>query len=682
MGISLPVRVAGLTSGILAIGQAAVAQPTITSLSPVANANSIGRSAPVQVQFSQLLDPNSAGGLYLHSGMRGGMRSGHSADIAVTGAVLEATPTYGWNPGETVMATASTGVRNQAGQPLQAPRVFQFTAAVGGSGGGNFVAPTVGAELPGTAARDLFAGDVDGDGDLDLVFQNGGVSVRLNNGTGAFGPQIDYPVLYSDPSGDTASLIHMTMGDVDGDGDLDVIGYIYGPTARDIVVYVNDGSGYFAYQDHRASVSRFTTDLTLGDLNGDGALDLVAVSGFPNEVHVRLNNGNGFFTTGSVVFLSGNRSPSRNAVLGDVDQDGDLDMLLTNNDLISVRLNNGNGGFSGGGDYAAGLSPQRLRLGDVDNDGDLDAVASDETGNQVCVRLNNSFGVFGGGSNVSVAATPRDLRLVDVDGDSDLDIVAASPGTDRISTRLNNGSGSFAGGTDVLVGDGPGYLVLADLDGDLDLDAATANELGNSLSVRLNQPASSPPLPVELADFQAERRGASAVLRWSTATETNNRGFAVEVSTDGRTFQQLGWQPGQGSTAGPTQYRFADEGWPHHSQSVVYYRLRQFDFDGTERLSVVRTLQASSSGAGWRVEACPNPFMENLQVQLQLTADGPVSVTLTDALGRVHATLTRKLVVGATTVSLVLPERLPAGLYFLDVQQADARKRLPVMHHY
>lgn len=136
--------------------------------------------------------------------------------------------------------------------------------------------------------------------------------------------------------------------------------------------------------------------------------------------------------------------------LGDVDGDGDLDLLTASSSTsqVRVRLNGGNalgtntGGFSRGGQVAVGSNPFGLALGDVDGDGDLDLLTAN-LGGTVSVRLNggdasgSNTSRFSQGSDPAVGAAPVGLALGDVDADGDLDLLTTSPAASQVSVRLN-----------------------------------------------------------------------------------------------------------------------------------------------------------------------------------------------------------------------------------------------------
>ncbi len=87
-------------------------------------------------------------------------------------------------------------------------------------------------------------------------------------------------------------------------------------------------------------------------------------------------------------------------------------------------------------------------------------------------------------------------------------------------------------------------------------------------------------LPVELASFKAEATASSVILTWSTSTETNNRGFEIERSSDLASWQTVGFVNGKGTTTEISNYSFTDK---FYGTGIYYYRLVQNDFDGTEK---------------------------------------------------------------------------------------------------
>lgn len=431
--------------------------------------------------------------------------------------------------GHSYLTTSSRATLPQL--PRVARAVSQVLAPAGGTGQGNFVAPATKAELAvGNNPFNVVLGDVDRDGDLDLLTANasnqGTVSVRLNDGQANFAaPATNAEV----PVG--AAPTSVAVGDVDGDGDVDLL--TANSQSATVSVRLNDGRGNFSAPATNAEPSvRFNAlSVTLGDVDGDGDLDFLTANN-DNTVSVRLNNGRGSFSAPAT-----NPNPAvgeypYSVVLGDVDGDGDLDLLTANNHsaTVSVRLNDGQGNFAApatNAEPAIADYAWHITLGDVDGDRDLDFLTANNNGT-VSVRLNDGHGSFSApttNADPAVAGRfPQSVALGDVDGDGDLDFLSANNnlGGGTVSVRLNDGRGSFtapATNPNPSVGDiRPRSVVLGDLDGDGDLDLLTANlTFPGTVSVRLNQPALTLPVragarPQELTLFPNPTRGSMTVL--------------------------------------------------------------------------------------------------------------------------------------------------------------------------
>ncbi|MGI4875831.1 MAG: beta strand repeat-containing protein [Janthinobacterium lividum] len=529
-----------LLLGLLAPPNVVQAQaPTVTrvSLVPAANAIAAPRATTVQVPFSQNIDPATAPNIKVFSPQYRGRRT---ATASTSGSTVTLTPTVpatgsqvaDFRPGETVAVSVPATVKSTGGVAAT-PYVYQFVAAASGGMGtfGGTQNPSVGA-LP----ISVTLGDLDGDGDLDLVTANnsttaGTASVRFNDGTGTFSGSTDISV-GKGPRG-------VALGDLNGDGALDLL--TANLTGNSVSVRFNDGTGTFTGTTDVSLITSGSTNpqpqsVAVGDVDGDGDLDFVTANN-NGGASVRLNDGSGGFSGTTLVSLGANGGSPTAVTLGDADGDGKLDLFVAsyNSNYVNVRLNDGLGNFSGGSDVATGSKPTSVALGDLNGDGALDLIAANYIGNTVSVRFNNGSGTFSGTTDVGVGGNPRGVALADVDGDGDLDLLAASIGG-SVGVRINNGSGVFSGTANPSANT-PYGLAVGDVDGDSDLDFVTSsNTATGTVSVRLNTNAvpvltslmpNSRPVGTSITLMGTSFIGATGVKFGTTAATT----FAVVNST-------------------------------------------------------------------------------------------------------------------------------------------------------
>ncbi|WP_324671430.1 FG-GAP-like repeat-containing protein [Hymenobacter sp. GOD-10R] len=488
----------GNTSTSLRLNQPDTSFLVLREFSPTRNSSAAPRTAPITATFNQIMSPSVVNQNALRVF---GTQSPKAGSTTVNGNTISFAQTNGFKPGETVFTTVTSSSRSTTNQTLLTPQIFQFTAATALA----TAAFTVGSDPSlGSNPQAVVAGDVDGDGDLDLLsvsyITGGQVNVRLNNGNGTFRNGQDIRLGYNP--------YHLALGDIDGDGDLDLVTANAGGPEGFSSVCFNNGAGLFS-SNYEVPVGINPHAVALADVDADGDLDLLAANYVvrgnttSSSVSVRLNNGTGAFS-GTQEVSVGTRPVS--LALGDVDGDGDLDLFTANSNTntVSLRLNDSKGIFSGTTEISVPYNPETLTLGDIDKDGDLDLLVANTASNSVSVRLNNSLGVFSGTVQISDLRAPRGLALGDVNGDSYLDLLVANSANNTVSVRLNTGSGFFGINAPVRVDDVPTGLTLGDFDGNGTLDFATSN-LGNSTaSIRLNTPVSAKVLASANASLTAQ----------------------------------------------------------------------------------------------------------------------------------------------------------------------------------
>jgi len=296
----------------------------------------------------------------------------------------------------------------------------------------------------------------------------------------------------------------VAIGDLDGDGNLDMAVANSGYEDNNVSVLLGNGDGTF-----QEPVNYWTGDesspwsVAIGDLNGDGNPDLVAASYwcyydyyetyyYDPYVSVLLGNGDGTFQEAvSYEVFDGPHT----VAIGDLDGDGNPDLAVACSignhfypGKVSVLLGNGDGTFQGRVDIAAGDNPYSVAIGDLDGDGDSDLAVACKgdyplSPGEVSILLGNGDGTFqapviydaAGVSPLSVA-----IGDLDSDGHSDLAVVNYGVyGNGSVSVLLGNGDGTFQGAGIYTAGVAPRSVATSDLDGDGNPDLAVAGSTGH-----------------------------------------------------------------------------------------------------------------------------------------------------------------------------------------------------------
>ena len=322
----------------------------------------------------------------------------------------------------------------------------------------------------------LAAGDIDGDGEVDLISANGdgtlSVSVQSAGSWRAL-PAITPP----------AALHMIALVDLDRDGDLDVVGTAHDSGA--VFVGAGDRKGGFAFSAITAvsTAKPHNHGLVVGDLDGDGDDDVVVADQTGATAVTLRNDGlrtpcgsaarpgkagacdRGQLAVAATLALGGEAYPP---ALGDLNRDGRLDLVvpLIGGQSVGVWLGDGAGGFAqapGSPHRTRDARPYAATVLDLDRDGDLDVVAPHDDTDHVSVLLGD-----GSGRLVDAPASPisfgkRVWRPVaaDVDGDGDLDVAGVGEGT--LVIARGDGRGGLAPAMQWGVG---WSIVAADIDRD------------------------------------------------------------------------------------------------------------------------------------------------------------------------------------------------------------------------
>ena len=367
----------------------------------------------------------------------------------------------------------------------------------------------------------IATGDLNGDGDPDVVVANfgvnnqsvtnGGISVLLGTGaatatgTNAFQPAQFYPV--------GIPLQSVVVADVNGDGLPDVVAV--GSSANYAYVWLNTGVDGRLANPIGYAVGAHPEGVAVADVNGDGFPDIITAN-------------QGVAGTGSVSVLLGNVDPTTLKALGtfqapvgydggpnpdaiavgDLNQDGYPDIVTVDpeNDELHVLLNRGTAATTGtdqfpatNTEYTTDQTGRAVAIVDTNNDARPDLVVANLHAANVGVLLNNGDGTFKDETTYGVGGFPFSVTSADLNGDNRAELITADSRDNAVGVLVHNGQGAYnsGGGTgpvndgtseprQFVTGSSPEGVAAADLNGDGKPDLITADFNDSEIGVLMN----------------------------------------------------------------------------------------------------------------------------------------------------------------------------------------------------
>ena len=400
-------------------------------------------------------------------------------------------------------------------------------------------------------------GDIDNDGDIDVITASWGnsASVQLNDGTGNFTtPQLLPSAVYSG----------LELTDVDGDFDLDLICAIEGINSK---LYFNDGTGNFTDSGQLFSTANW---VTAGDFDADGDNDFLLVSRNGTiQDQVWINDGTGVFSGGQ---MFGANSSGIGADSGDIDGDNDIDLVFRTPGSVAIWLNDGTATFT---QSVQSITSGKPGLYDFDYDGDLDLISFRT---HTILYINDGLGNFSHHQTINSAPNYdwSFVDMADLDGDGFMDMYIPMISTSMDQIWMNDGSGNFSNsGSTISTSQNNDDARLADFNGDGTVDVYIAKTSADN-EVWFNQ---SPP-PCTINDQTVTAVETSFFCEGSTTVDVAGSDNGVYYFLRDDATNQIVDGPAQG-TGGTMSFETGDMS-ADQTFHVFGMTGNALDFDGTD----------------------------------------------------------------------------------------------------
>ncbi|HYF50534.1 MAG TPA: Calx-beta domain-containing protein [Planctomycetota bacterium] len=479
----------------------------------------------------------------------------------------------------------------------------------------------------GSGPQLLTIGDFNNDSFPDIIAANstgGTVTVLFGDGTGLFGGAQTFA------AGGTP--IDVITADLNRDGKLDIITANFITPGTITILYGNGSGGVSQTRTYAAGTKPL--GVISHDYNRDGRPDLAFTT--PTDVNVWLGDGAGNFTPAPGTPFATRGSYPEFLCSADLNNDGLLDMAVTNfhSGNASIFFGDGAGRFSeiAGSPYAIGPGTTQIRPGDFNADGRIDIAVNSQNSNSLGVLMNlggGNFSTAGTGSPIIVGNKPVTMAVGDYDGDGKLDIVTSSLDTGQIALVGGNGDGTFRAPAIMNIGLKCPGVATGQLNGGGLPDLAIADVRGNQIFALNNSADANGPglFRFGAASYSVNESGGFidvTVLRVSGNTEAasvtvqSSDGSADSPDDFTSVFQRIDLQPGD------------------ISRTVRIPVVRDSWYEGAETFDLI--LSAPSNGAGLTTPSSSRVTIQDAQSPPHITWDASTySINETAGSLTVHA---------------------------------------------
>lgn len=547
-----------------------------------------------------------------------------------------------------------------------------------GRGGTDKFGPPIGVPLPGVVDQ-VTVGDFNGDTKPDLVVnfddfgqQTGRIAILINNGTGQFAP----PKIATVP-GDPSLPI---FADLNNDGKLDLVVALFtGVIGGRVAVLLGDGAGGLTQDSGFFTQSFNQHEVLIGDFNEDGKADLALPGQSSGTIDIMLGDGTGAFAAGinrstggssmltagdfnndgHLDILSGNRmmlgtgttdfnapivvplpENAFAAITGDVNNDTNLDLVVSLSGGLTILLGDGNGNLTRTRSYtsgAIGFSGQSFAVfGDFNEDGKIDLAATQPSG--IGIMIGDGAGAFHDALNYSsVLSSPRGVVVADFNNDGKKDFAALGPpfgfpSSAGVEVVLGDGAGNFTRKSFSNFGfQAISRIATADFNGDGRADLAVTRPADGRVFILINDgtggfAASGTSVPNFFVGFQA-----SAIKNGDF--NNDNKADLVVITPQTNNFSVM-----LGDGTGGFSSIFSGIQLQGTSSFYDDVDVGDFNADGKQDLAVVRSgsnivnvLQGNGAGFFSNYATAPTPGTPISIVIKDLNGDGKPDIAATSS---------------------------------------------------